>query len=88
MKNLFKRVFYTKYRIYPVYDTHIMGKPCGYVVYERAWYAPIYFGSTLDVITENGLSNKGEAVFKTKMEAVDFIKSRTTNYNYETIQAI
>ena len=86
MKNFFKRIFCTKYRIYPVYGTD--NKPCGFIVYERAWCCPVYLGSTLDIMTENGLSNKGKASFKTKNEAVEFIKSRTTSYDYETIQAV
>lgn len=85
MKNFIKQIFCTKYRIYPIYSNK---KLCGYVVYERVWYSPIYLGSSLDEIIDGKLSNRGNAAFTTKDEAVNFIKSKTTDYTYETIQAI
>lgn len=85
MKKFFKRLFCTKYRIYPIYKGDEL---CGHMVYERAWCNPIYLGSSLDIMVDGELSNKGKAAFKTKDEAISFIKARTTNYTYETIQAI
>lgn len=86
MKNFFKRIFCTKYRIYPIYGTD--NKLCGHMVYEKSWCSPIFLGSTLDTLSNGELNSKGKAAFKTKDEAIDFIKARTTNYTYETIQAM
>lgn len=84
MKNFFKSIFSTRYRIYPIYES---GKQAGYIVYERCWLSPIYTAANMDWLTSNGtdlISDK--ATFKTNDEAVAFIKSRLKTYTYETIQ--
>lgn len=78
-------MFCTKYRIHPLYRDE---KLYGYIVYERAWCCPVFLGSTLDVITDGKLNNREKAAFKSMEEAIAFIKFRTTDYTYETIQAV
>ena len=83
MKKFFRRIFGTRYKIYPIYQDF---KKVGFIVYEKCFLSPIYVGSNLDVVTQDGtVTSTGKAAFKTYDEAIDFIKSRTKYYTHETI---
>jgi hypothetical protein len=85
MKDFFKKLFCTRYRIYPTYQGN---ERVGFIVYERAWLAPIFTAATLDIVDGNmHLTPKDPAVFKERKDAVDFIKARTETYDYETIHS-
>lgn len=85
MKDFIKKLFCTKYRIYPVYQD---GKEVGVVVYEKTWISPFYMMANLNTKNSSGaIENIEPAAFDSKDEAVKFIKSRTTSYNYETIHS-
>lgn len=83
MKKFLNRIFGTRYKIYPIYQDF---KKVGFIVYEKCCLSPIYIGSSLDVMVGDNLESTGKAAFKTMEEAIDFIKSRTKYYTYETIQ--
>lgn len=83
MKKFFKRIFGTRYKIYPIYEDF---KKVGFIVYEKCFLSPIYVGSNLDMMADGKLTSTGKAAFKTFDEAIEFIKSRTKFYTYETIQ--
>lgn len=83
MRKFFNRIFGTKYKIYPVYENF---KQVGVIVYEKCFLSPLYVGSSLDVMDNGKLAPTGKAAFKTRDEAIEFIKARTKYYTYETIQ--
>lgn len=83
MRKFFNRIFGTKYKIYPVYQDF---KQVGVIVYEKWFLSPLYVGSSLDVMDKDDVTPNGKAAFKTRDEAIEFIKARTKYYTYETIQ--